>query len=47
MLNIKEIYERSLLTESKSKHLYENGDVTFKDLCDLMTGVFSNGGTVM
>lgn len=47
MLNIKEIYEHSLLTESKSKHLYENGDVTFKDLRDLMTDVFSNGGIVM
>lgn len=47
MLNLKKIYEEQILTESKSKHLYENGDMTFADLRDVMTDVFSNGGTVL
>ena len=47
MLDIKDIYEKVVLTESKSKHIYENGDMTFADIRDVITDVFKNGGTVM
>ena len=47
MLDIKDIYEKVVLTESKSKHIYENGDMTFADIRDIITDVFKNGGTVM
>lgn len=48
MLNLKSIYDEMILTESKaSKHLYENSDVTFADIRDIMSDIFSNGGTVL
>lgn len=48
MLNLKSIYDETILTESRvSKHLYENSDVTFADIRDTMTDIFSNGGTIM
>lgn len=47
MLDIKDIYEKVMLTESKSKHLYENGDMTFAEIRDIVSDLFKNGGTVM
>lgn len=46
MLNLKEIYTTAI-NESKSKYLYENGDITFKDLRDILMDVFSNGSTIL
>lgn len=47
MLNLKKIYEEALISESKVSHIYENGDMTFADLRDIIKDIFANGGTVM
>lgn len=48
MLNLKEIYEDAkVLAESKSKHLYDNGSMTFGELRDTINAVFSDGGTLL
>ncbi len=47
MLNLKEIYEKaSLIRESKQKHIFENGKITFADIRDAVKDVF-NGGIML
>ena len=47
MLNIKDIYDNVVLNESKSKRLYDNGDITFADIRDIVQDTFKDGGTVL
>lgn len=48
MLDLKGLYEEAkVIAESKTKRIYENGDMTFAQLRDAITSVFSDGGTVL
>lgn len=47
MIDLKQIYEEVMLNESKPKHIFSDGGVTFADLRDIFTDVFKDGGTVL
>lgn len=41
MIKLKELYQDAVICESKTKHLFENGDITFSKIRDILTKIFA------
>ena len=47
MIDLKEVYNEVILTESKAKHIFSDGGMTFAELRDIFASLFKDGGTVL
>ena len=48
MINLKEVFENTMICEGMNnpKHIFDDGELTFADIRDILTRIFSGGLTI-